>query len=68
MELAGTAVGHQYQSENVIGDPNQTFGIEIEFDGANPTEVARALYDARLASSPRQESYHFPANKTLGDE
>jgi hypothetical protein len=38
MELAGTAVGHQYQSENVIGDPDQIFGIEIEFDGANPTE------------------------------
>src|SRR5215472_10148545 len=24
MELAGTAVGHQYQRENVIGDSNQT--------------------------------------------
>ncbi len=58
MELAGTAAGHQYERENVIGDPNQTFGIEIEFDGANPTEVARALHDAGLASSPRQERYH----------
>ena len=52
MELAATAASHQYQTENVIGDPNQTFGIEIEFDGANPTEVARALHAAGLASSP----------------
>src|SRR5215472_5175570 len=58
MELANTEAAHRYQRENVMGDPNQTFGIEIEFDGANPTAVARALYDAGLASSPRQESYH----------
>jgi hypothetical protein len=58
MELAGTEAGHQYQSENVIGDPNQTFGIEIEFDGGNPTEIARAMYAAGLAASPRQEGYH----------
>ena len=58
MELAASAAGHQYERENVIGDRNQTFGIEIEFDGANPTAVARAMYDAGLASSPRQESYH----------
>ena len=58
MELAASAAGRQYERENVIGDTNQTFGIEVEFDGANPTEVARAMYDAGLASSPRQESYH----------
>ena len=58
MELAGTDAGRQYQMENVIGDPNQTFGIEIEFDGGNPTEIARAMYEAGLASSPRQEGYH----------
>jgi hypothetical protein len=58
MALAGTAAGHEYRRENVIGDPNQTFGVEIEFEGGNPTEIARALYDAGLASSPRQEGYH----------
>jgi hypothetical protein len=58
MALADTPAGHEYERENVIGDANQTFGIEIEFDGANPTEVARAMYDAGLASSPRQEGYH----------
>jgi hypothetical protein len=56
--LAMTAEAATYERENVIGDPNQTFGIEIEFDGANPNAVARALHDAGLASSARQEPYH----------
>src|SRR5712691_4020971 len=56
--LAMTAEAASYERENVIGDPNQTFGIEIEFDGANPNAVARALHEAGLASSPRQEAYH----------
>src|SRR5206468_6698255 len=42
--LAMTADAASYERENVIGDPNQTFGIEIEFDGANPNAVARALH------------------------
>src|SRR5205085_11532065 len=53
-----TAEAAQYETENVVGDRNQTFGIEIEFDGADPNAVARALHDAGLASSPRQEGYH----------
>jgi hypothetical protein len=56
--LAMTAEAASYERENVIGDPNQTFGIEIEFDGANPNAVARALHEAGLASSARQEPYH----------
>src|SRR5437773_6962725 len=56
--LAMTAEAATYERENVIGDPNQTFGIEIEFDGANPNAVARALHEAGLASSARQEPYH----------
>ncbi len=59
--LAMTASAATYERENVIGDPNQTFGIEIEFDGANGNVVARALHEAGLASSPRQESYHSSA-------
>jgi len=55
---AMTAEAASYERENVIGDPNQTFGIEIEFDGANPNAVARALHEAGLASSARQEPYH----------
>src|ERR1700736_4606755 len=56
--LAMTAEAASYERENVIGDPNQTFGIEIEFDGADPNVVARALYEAGLAASPQQQSYH----------
>src|SRR5713101_274649 len=56
--LAHTAAAAEYERENVIGDPTQTFGIEIEFDGADPNAVARALYEAGLAASPNQEPYH----------
>src|ERR1700724_2869254 len=56
--LAMTTEAATYERENVIGDPNQTFGIEIEFDGANANAVARALHEAGLASSARQEPYH----------
>ena len=57
MELAR---GHtsEYQREDVIGDPNQTFGVEIEFDGADPNAVARALHAAGLSANPTQEGYH----------
>ena len=56
--LARTAAAAEYERENVIGDPNQTFGVEIEFDGADPQAVARALHAAGLAASPNQEPYH----------
>jgi hypothetical protein len=56
--LARTSAAAEYERENVIGDPNQTFGIEIEFDGADPHTVARALHEAGLASSPYQQGYH----------
>jgi Putative amidoligase enzyme len=56
LAMTGQAAG--YEHENVIGDPNQTFGIEIEFDGADPNAVARALHEAGLSSSARQEPYH----------
>ena len=57
MRLARTA-GATYERENVIGDPNQTFGVEIEFDGADPNAVARALHAAGLTTSPTQQGYH----------
>jgi putative amidoligase enzyme len=56
--LARTSAAAEYERENVIGDPHQTFGVEIEFDGADPNAVARALHEAGLATSPRQEGYH----------
>jgi hypothetical protein len=43
---------NEYERENVIGDPNQTFGVEIEFYGADANVGARAFY-AGLASTPK---------------
>ena len=57
-QMARSAAAAEYERVNVIGDPNQTFGIEIEFDGADANQVARALYEAGLTSSPHQEGYH----------
>ncbi len=57
MRMARTA-GATYEREDVIGDPNQTFGVEIEFDGADPGAVARALHAAGLSTSPTQRGYH----------
>jgi hypothetical protein len=56
--LARTSAAAEYERENVIGDPNQTFGVEIEFDGADPHAVARAFYEAGLASTPNLQGYH----------
>jgi hypothetical protein len=50
--------GGQYERENVIGDPNQTFGVEIEFDGADANAVARAFHAAGLSSTPNLQGYH----------
>lgn len=57
LDLARRA-GGEYERQDVIGDPNQTFGVEIEFDGADPNAVARALHQAGLAATPDQQSYH----------
>ena len=56
--LARTSAAAEYERENVIGDPNQTFGVEIEFDGADPHAVARAFHAAGLAATPNLEAYH----------
>jgi hypothetical protein len=57
LQLARTS-GGEYESENVIGDPNQTFGVEIEFDDADANAVARAFHAAGLASTPNVQGYH----------
>ena len=62
LQLARTS-GGEYERENVIGDPNQTFGVEIEFDGADPNAVARAFHAAGLASTPTLQSYHSGARQ-----
>src|SRR3984893_12393295 len=57
LHLARTS-GGEYERENVIGDANQTFGVEIEFDGADANEVALAFHAAGLASTPNLQGYH----------
>src|SRR5712692_793929 len=57
LHLARTS-GGEYERENVIGDSNQTFGVEIEFDGADANAVARAFHAAGLASTPNLQGYH----------
>ncbi|MDQ6793943.1 MAG: amidoligase family protein [Chloroflexota bacterium] len=57
LQLARSSGGH-YERENVIGDPNQTFGVEIEFDGADANAVARAFHAAGLSSTPSLQGYH----------
>src|SRR5450759_3538135 len=57
LQLAAGSPG-ELERENVIGDPNQTFGVEIEFDGADANEVARAFHAAGLASTPNLQGYH----------
>jgi hypothetical protein len=58
LRLAREGAADEYQRSDVIGDPQQTFGIEVEFDGADPNAVARALFEAGLAASPLQQGYH----------
>jgi hypothetical protein len=42
MQLARTTCAHS-ERENVIGDPNETFGIGIEFDVADRTPLANRV-------------------------
>lgn len=51
----------EYQTENVLGGSDITWGVEIECEGSNGNfgnRVARRLYDEGLCHSYRQEGYH----------
>jgi hypothetical protein len=37
--LARTSAAAEYERENVIGDPHQTFGVEIEFEGRHADQL-----------------------------
>lgn len=50
----------EYEYEDVLGDPEATFGVEIEFEGGDRDAIARDLYDAGLIEEPRQRGYHAP--------
>ena len=58
LHMAKIEEGTRYLTENVLGNTEQTFGIEIEYEGGDGDEIARSLYDAGICSSPRQHGYH----------
>lgn len=57
-ELARDESNIEYQYENVLGGSENTFGIEIEFIGADINVVARELHAAGLVPTPRRGGYH----------
>ncbi|MCL5058786.1 MAG: amidoligase family protein [Actinobacteria bacterium] len=63
-ELSRDGSNIEYEYENVLGGSENTFGIEIEFVGADINTVARDLHAAGLVSSPRRGGYH--ASRTPG--
>ena len=58
LKAARSGIKPEYKFENVLADAQQTFGIEIEFEGCGGDAVAGALYDAGLTVSPDQQQYH----------
>lgn len=47
-----------YEYENILDNPEATFGVEVEFNGGDTRAIARDLYDAGLIEEPRQRGYH----------
>lgn len=58
MRLAREPDAIRYEREDVLGNPHQTFGVEIEFDGGDRGEIARRLYQEGLIDRPQQVGYH----------
>ncbi|OPX87476.1 MAG: putative amidoligase enzyme [Pelotomaculum sp. PtaB.Bin104] len=57
-EMASDSSNIEYQYENVLGGSENTFGIEIEFTGADLNAVARDMHAAGLVSSSTYNGYH----------
>lgn len=49
MRLAREPDAITYERQDVLGNPHQTFGVEIEFDGGDQAEIARRLYQEGLS-------------------
>ncbi len=58
MRLAREPDAITYERQDVLGNPHQTFGVEIEFDGGDQAEIARRLYQEGLVDRPHQVGYH----------
>lgn len=48
----------EYEYENALGGSQNTFGIEVEFEGGNLAAIARDLYQEGLVPLPQQQGYH----------
>lgn len=57
-EMARDGSNVEYQYEGALGGSENTFGIELEFTGANLNTVARELHAAGLVPSPTCNRYH----------
>ncbi|WP_051276688.1 amidoligase family protein [Desulfovirgula thermocuniculi] len=49
-----------YEYENVLDGSDNTFGVEIEFEGGDREAIARELYERGYIPEPRQVRYHAP--------
>jgi len=47
-----------YEYENVLDGSDNTFGIEIEFEGGDRRAIAQELYERGYVPEPRQGAYH----------
>lgn len=58
MRAGATPLGRRYMTEGVTTVPGQTFGIEIEFMGGDPTAIAHDLYLRGLVAYDGMAGYH----------
>ena len=58
IKAARSGILPTYKVDNVLADVQQTFGIEIEFEGCSGDAVAFLLHRAGLTASPEQKGYH----------
>jgi len=58
--------GLTYETEAVLGDAATSFGVELEFKGANTDAVARKLYEMGIAGHPNMVAYHHSCSQCQG--
>jgi len=58
--------GPPYETEAVLGDAATSFGVELEFKGANTDAVARKLYEMGIAGHPNMVAYHHSCSQCQG--
>ncbi|MEN8907178.1 MAG: amidoligase family protein, partial [Clostridiales bacterium] len=51
----------EYEYSNVLNGSNNTFGVELEFIGGDPNQIANELYQLDICGYDRQVHYHAPS-------